>query len=220
MPNYCDARIVFRGYKDNVDEFRRILDADYNYITKEFSKQKHFYRIFDVWDIWCEQKGVLKTMEVEVECAWSIYCCMMDGPFSYYRDCIPEDADLNDENIKLHLEHSTNIMLEAERLKLEIEIVSAEPGVGFQEHYYIHDSELLLNTETKYHEYYIGDYDTKEEYERETAEEIPLSADDYLYYKENNEDIYIPYLVEIDENSKINSNKNMVNKIMCKIVKK
>ena len=235
MPNYCTAKIAIKGYKDNVDDFVKMLKADYNYGTMEFSHRKHFYRIFEVYDLDEEINGVEKTKSVEITCAWSVYCCMFDGPLSYYSDCtmMPNerttpnyymaygdryDIDKEKEFAAQHIIHSTHIMAETKRLGLFVEIISEEPGMGFQEHYVINQSTLVKNEETEFEEYYIGDNETKEDWEDDYGCKIPLSAEEYKALRDRGEDVYIPFMVEFDENSSINRNVNPAKNVMCKMV--
>ena len=48
MPNYCYAEVWVKGRKECVDEFERVLTADYNYTTNTFSHKPHLWRIFEV----------------------------------------------------------------------------------------------------------------------------------------------------------------------------
>ncbi len=235
MPNYCTAKIVIKGYKDNVDDFVKCLRADYNYGTMEFSHRKHFYRIFEVYDLDEEINGLEKTKNVEITCAWSVYSCMFDGPFTYYSDCtmMPDKGDIiksympfNDrddidkvkEYAAWHIIHSTHIMAETKRLGLFVEIISEEPGMGFQEHYVINQSVLVKNEESDFAEYYIGDNETKKDWEDDYGFEIPLSDEEYKDLRDKGEDVYVPYRVEFDENSSINKNVNPAKNVMCKVV--
>lgn len=235
MPNYCTAKIAIKGYKDNVDDFVKMLRADYNYGTMEFSHRKHFYRIFEVLDLDEEINGVEKTKIVEIECAWSVYCCMFDGPLSYYSECtmmpqknIPNyyvphggrDRDMEKEKefAAWHIIHSTHIMAETKRLGLFVEIISEEPGVGFQEHYVINQSTLVKNEESEFEEYYIGDNDTKEDWEKDCGCKIPLTAEEYKDLRAKGEDIYIPFFIELDDNCSIYKNVNPAKNVMCKVV--
>lgn len=237
MPNICIAKLVIKGYKDNVDEFCKILRADYNYGTMEFSHKKHFYRIFEVYDLDEEIHGVEKTKTVEIECAWSVSCCMFDEPMSYYDQCTgmpsyskldpyrglssindySRNIDKEKEMAAWHIIHSTHIMAETRRLGLFIEIVSEEPGMCFQEHYKINQSTLISDETTDFYEFYIGDHDTKKEWEEEYESEIPLTEEEYKKLREEGEEYYVPQYVEIDDNSSIYY-PTPVKNVMCKVV--
>lgn len=164
MPNYCDGFMYVRGYKDNVDEFVRILNADYSYFKKKpdgspdylnkewctddanFSYKPHFFRIFETQILQeVYNSGVYKCISIDLTCAWSFYCCMFNGPLSYF-------DDMEREHYGNHF--GTHILRESKRLQLEIEMWSYEPGMCFQEHYKICSGVLVkdesYNTDTIY----------------------------------------------------------------------
>ena len=81
MPNECSAVVKVSGRKDNVDEFIRIMNADYNYghyveESMEFSHTPHFFRIFVADTMDYEQDGLFVVASLDVWCAWSIASCM------------------------------------------------------------------------------------------------------------------------------------------------
>lgn len=157
MPNYCDGYMYVRGYKDNVEEFIRILNADYSYYKKKpdgspdyfnhewctdpsnFTHIPHMFRIFEA-EVTQEvyNSGVYKCVQIDLSCAWSFYCCMFKGPHTYF-DQFERDH---------YGEHfGTHILRESKRLQLEIEIWSHEPGMCFQEHYKICSGVLIKDEE-------------------------------------------------------------------------
>ena len=156
MPNYCDFKMNVRGIPANVDEFIKIIQApDYT--------QRHFYRVFEA-DIINETIDVfgLKTALIDGYCAWSVYSCMMEGPFTYYDD-VKNDSELYtmpDNDIPL----GTSLIIESKRLGLILEVYSDEPGMGFQEHIYIANGTTLCNDCIECYTYWLGDNDTYQEY--------------------------------------------------------
>jgi hypothetical protein len=160
MANICLGYINVRGYKDNVEEFIQILQADYSYCNKEnyfeyvvdrnnFSHIPHFFRIFEtniIEDVMLS--GVYRCVILDIECAWSVYCCMFNGPHSYY---------YNFQRDHLGNHFGTHILQESKRLNLEIEIWSYESGMAFQEHYKICSGILVKDEEYNFNEYYIED---------------------------------------------------------------
>lgn len=206
---------------------------------------RHFYRIFEaivVNETFLTQWE--KISEVQIECAWSVYSCMFDGRHSYYGDYaeMPDPRFYNNVNCMEyhyrdqpkyrnfalyeqykreaaeHILHSTYIRAEAARLNLQVAIKSTEPGVGFAENYYMIGSTMITDEELSYREYYLGDCDTKEQYEEEYGEEIPLTAEEYIdrkkeadYYAEN-EDYYY-----FNGSEPIYVNQPMCNRVMCKV---
>ena len=229
MPNYCTASAVVRGYRDNVDEFMRIMKADYNYHTMEFSHVPHFYRIFEVYEEEPEYYGLEKIQPFTFECAWSVYSCMFDGPMSYYNsnttinkafnNMKKSKQQIHDELISAaqHIIHSSHVVYESCRLGLYIEIISTEPGMGFSEHYLINQGIVCINEENEYREYYLRDCKTKEDYEKEYGKEIPLTEKEYKELSKYH-DCYIPDedLYYIDDDNPIYANSRMVSVEMCR----
>lgn len=145
MPNYCYANMRVRGYASNVDEFIEILKANYSYRLKKpdgttdyskyvvesgnFSHIPHFFRIFETYVAnYYDGFGLIKCVDLEIEVAWSVYCCLFSGPLTYYNQFCAEHPDNH---------FGSCIEIESKRLQLEIEIWSREPMIGFQEHYKI-----------------------------------------------------------------------------------
>ena len=161
MPNICNATINIRGYAGNVDEFIKILEANYNYISSKdnnkweankdnFSHIPHFFRVFDV--VLTDENnisGVYKCTQVYIECAWSVYVCLFNGPMTYFEDY---ERDHKGQH------YATNILRESKRLGLEIEIWSREYGMMFQEHYKICSGVLVKNEEHSYDVQYVDNY--------------------------------------------------------------
>lgn len=179
MPNICCANIVVKGYKDNVDEFTRILNSDYNYYTMKFSHTPHFFRVFnaELYDEWMD--GVIKTAYYDIECAWSVAVCMEGGPMSYY------------ENVKKEYDQFYGTTLEetARRLGLFIEIHSKEEGMQFNEFIMYNNQgtkciDLCKDTSS----YNLNDYKSRFDFINKTG--INISIDDYMYYMEEYEGYY------------------------------
>lgn len=158
MPNWCDADIYVKGRKMDVDEFINILNADYDYHNMKFSHIPHFYRIFEnnVYDR--IDNGAFSFAQSNVECAWSVYCCMFPGDCTYYNDM------MNDEE---HRKRHTNIIEASRKLNLEIEIWSAEPGMCFREHYYIKNGNVLIDEELPYYEFDVNDFNSLQDFNKE-----------------------------------------------------
>ena len=172
MPNYCFADIKVRGYKDNVDEFTRILQADYDYNTMEFTHKPHFFRIFDAHIVDEKLEGVMKTTWYSIECAWSVSCCMCNGPFSYY-----------DENKERFIKeygafYATNLQKCAQKLGLFIEIFSSEEGMEFNEYMLYNNQGMKLRDDCyNMNNYDLNDYASREDFMNKTGEYI----DEYTY---------------------------------------
>ena len=225
MPNICTAMMYVKGYKDNVDEFIKIMNADYSYTTGRFSHDRHFFRVFSTYVYDYDVNGVEAMASINFECAWSVYTCLFNGPHTYYDDtCEPITIfnrnihNINWADIIEHRRHATHILAEADRLNLKIEIYATEPGMGFAEEYKIIGKYLIQDEELPYDEYYIYDFPTKQDYEKECGE-IPISAEQYLQYKKDKIDIVGYPEINDDASPFITNDNDMVKLSMVKIVK-
>ena len=158
MPNICNANVFIKGRKDAVDKFIKILKENYNYNEGSTWKDApHFFRIFRAYDEETLQEyGMTKLTMIQIECAWSVHCCMFPGAYTYYDDFAKkieprrenESAEEYDEYIKTQhrkMKNATNIFDITRELNLMVEIVSAETeGVFFQEHYVIDSGKLIF----------------------------------------------------------------------------
>lgn len=217
MPNECSAVVKVSGRKDSVDEFIRIMNADYNYDhyveeNMSFSHNSHFFRIFFADTMDYEQDGLFVVATLDVWCAWSIACCMFDD--GYY-NTIKKECE--EHNVPFH---GTNITECAKKLQLSIEAISEEPAMCFMEHYLVNaDGEFEINDVVDMEEYYIDEYDTLAEYKAAnpndgidiaTEEEYANAKSEGCWYRKGG----IPYDFEL------NVNPPEPTKVMCTIVDK
>ena len=87
---------------------------------------------------------------------------MFDSPWSYYQN------GQTDEFAKLKKDHAITIPLAAKELGLKVEIFSSEPGCCFAEHILVDENgETVIDECFDYEELYLGDYETKEEAEKD-----------------------------------------------------
>ena len=204
MPNICTGFMNVRGRSDCVDEFIKILQADYSYYKdrenkdyswcadpKNFSHIPHFFRVFDAYlmDDPVYHGAIYKGVSISFELAWSVYSCMFPGPFTYYND-------FQEDHPNEHF--GSNILIESKRLGLEIEVWSYEPGMAFQEHYKICSGILVKNEEFNFNGIWLEDYNNYNEFKKE-YNNIPLTeqqfnerikAEDYWYeYGLQDEDV-------------------------------
>lgn len=227
MPNLCYAEVRVKGRKDCVDEFEKVLTADYDYITNTFSHKPHLWRIFEVNCLDYIQTGLFVCAKYWIECAWSVSSCMMNGPCTYYNSSQEQSLHDMTEQRKLQLLYSnkpprinygTNIVDLSKVLNLEIEIISEECGIGFMEHYKISHGQVILDDCIDMTEHFIGDYNTLKEYKNEWPDSgIDLTEEQFQKLKNQGEDFYrqggIPYDFDMSEKP------NYITKIeMCKII--
>ena len=170
MPNYCDYSMRVQGKPEAVDEFVKIMQADYEYDNDgNCNVDRHLWRVFEAYvdDSWM-LKGI-KTVSLSGYCAWSVHSCMCDGQFTY-------QSQRPNGN-------GTTLQAESERLQLAIEVYSSEPGCCFMEHFVFVNGEEKENECVEWQEFYTGDYDSVEEFNAEygtnfTQEEF--ESDEYI----------------------------------------
>lgn len=141
MPNYCNYYMQVRGDKEELEDFIKTMQSNYNYQTMEFDHIKHMGgRVFEAKPD-CEitkelgYYGNMYNVSISGDCAWSVACCMLPGPFSYYNDLKKSYGEQS---------RSTTLLEESKHLK-SIEVFSDEPGMGFQEHYFVQDGQMVLD---------------------------------------------------------------------------
>lgn len=215
MPNWCFSRLSVIGRKECVDELVNILNAKYNYTKEEFSHIPHMFRCFlESYDI-IDTYGLLVHADIFVNCAWSVYSCMFNGPGTYYDDYIT-DRKRNKYGF------ATNILEISKNLGLWIEIWSEEEGFCFEEHYIINQGILIKDEEYNIGiTHFIGEYnnyhDYKEDYEKDAIPEEKFN-------KLMSENVYsfIPDYKEWEYDKKFNNVKPnyMFYKVMFKKVDK
>ena len=181
MSNWTFTRISVVGRKECVNEFIKVLNANYDYYYYNFD---HKFHVFKTWVQSYDHEiyGQIMQADIYVECAWSVYVCMFKGPNTYYNDRVGlyNRAVSIDELSKIY--------------GLNIEIWSEESGMCFQEHYYIINGNIIINEEfsSKHGYIYIDD----------------INYDEYInIYKDCN---MKPKLTESEFNKLKNSDSNYI----------
>lgn len=148
MANHCDFDMLIVGdKKENVEEFVKYLNADFDYnedgVSKTTKADHHFFRIFETTEGDEEEReDGTYTIQIGGCCAWSISSCMMDGGYTYYEQWM--------ERLKENPELATTfkgitLAKACEKLNLTVEIFSADAGCGFMEHIICDKGEVTLN---------------------------------------------------------------------------
>lgn len=207
MPNWCYARISVTGRTENVEEFIKVLDSHYNYNTYEFTHKFHVYRTW-LQDYDCEKYGLIMQADIYIECAWSVYVCMFDGPSSYYK------SNLGGYNRAVTLEQLSKIY------GLYIEVWSEEYGMMFEEHYKIINGKIVIEEEIDIGDsQFLGcDY---EDYKDMYGDDAVLSESQYNeYYKYTN--VYAPSYQEWEFGGNYIDPKpnHLVTMNMCNLIEK
>lgn len=104
------------GSEKDVLKLHDLLTADYNYRTGEFTHDRHFFRIFDVWVV---ESGITSGGSyyqiLGGSCAWSAGACLLaDGYYGRLKGSYGEAF------------RGTNLELETKRLGLDIEVFAME----------------------------------------------------------------------------------------------
>ena len=169
MANYCDYRLAVAGRRANVDEFVRVMQNNYD--------KEHMFRVFEAAPYDAYDYGMYRKIYVEGYCAWSVYCCMLPGPYSYYNQWLEEKDNTkwyNKENNNLG--KGTTLLELSQRLSLVIEVYSTEPGMCFCELYKIVHGKLVTDLEGWYQELWIGEPGDYKDY-NEWAEDVGYNPD-------------------------------------------
>ena len=176
MPNYCNYRMKIAGRRDNVNAFIQIMKND--------CSKPHLYRIFEADLEYTEDYGLWRKAYVSGYCAWSVYCCMFPGPTTYYGD------DMDSERRKTYYEPDnyvidTNIINEAKRLALTIEIYSEEPGLCFQEWYRVVCGEWTIDETGEFSEWWLDEWATYQQMQADLGKgcEIPFDEEEFKQAK-------------------------------------
>ena len=201
MPNICNANIYIKGRKDCVDKFIQVLRENYNYgDDSDWKDAKHFFRIFEVHsDDVLQSNAMIKTMSIQIECAWSVYSCMFPGHLTYYNDFAqrieprregqsPEDYDKYIQSQIRRQQNATNVYDLTRELNLLVEIVSEETeGLFFQEHYVIDAGKLILDEQFNIVDLWPSDYDEYLKCKEKYNLDLNINNDDELQdYLDNN----------------------------------
>ena len=214
MPNYCDFDIHVVGYKDNVDELIRIMQND-------STDYKHFCRIFDCDVIDPKVYGVVKSVHLIGDCAWSTYLCLFPGLATYFSNLKENPNQFYEGNE--WAKFVTNIVDECRRLNLSIDIHSFEPGMEFLEHYVLHNGNILIDHTDDYKDIYIDEYNTydemKEDYCISDDNKMPISREEFNDAKATRNDSIESYTYSFP-NIVAFPPKHLCNKVMYEVVKK
>lgn len=170
MSNICNYEMKVVGKKENIEEFIKIIQCDYDYTNMDFDYKKHIGgRVFDAdpTDIEKREDGKYEVF-IYGSCAWSVSSCMFDGKFSYYLKFLEAYKDKC---------RSTTITKESKNLELDIEIYSTEPGGCFAEHFIVSNGEIKEQATYDYEEFYFDEYENKADAEKEL--EISLTDDEW-----------------------------------------
>ena len=162
MANICSFSMMVRGEHENIEKFYNAMSQNGNIYMGRGAEAEIKYN-----DENCAQ--------IDGWCKWSVQSAMIDNAISMRTE--PNIWAFSTRE-KEELEFIT--LLEAtERWNLVMEVYSEEPGCEFQEHYVFDNGTILCDECVEYHEYWICEYDTKEEAEEELG--ITITDDEWKY---------------------------------------
>lgn len=181
MSNLCFWSMLIKGEQKNVEEFITVLKAEYDYVENKFTGDRHMYCLFDIDD---ESDGMcviddndLYTVHVYGSCTKSCNMCMLESENSYYT------MHLNDNRSR-----QTSLIRESKLLNLKIELFSESESDDYQEHIIVDNGEIVVNESDDVDIYYVEDYDTKEDAEKDLDVEFTdeewdnrEDRDNYIY---------------------------------------
>lgn len=157
MANDCLFNLRAVGKKKDVKKLINVFDADFDEKTGEIPLHLHRIFYFDIENSDMDEFNSYEDDDVinidfVGSCAWSVYCCMFDGEFTYQKDDKTGTG--------------TTIDRLSKDLNLDIEIFSEEIGMCFCEHFLIKHGEIIINDCKDFESVYIEEYNTYEEFRK------------------------------------------------------
>lgn len=154
------------GLKKNIEEFIKIITADYDYTNNKFSFDRHFWRVFEAYVLEIDEEldGNQPTeCFIDGYCAWSVSTC-------FFQEGYQNTFGKKETN------KGTDIETESKRLNLTIEIKSLEIGCAFTEHYLIENGKLLIDKcdDFDYSKFYDDEDNLRDELSSEYHELVTI----------------------------------------------
>lgn len=165
MANDCYYEMKVTGTKKSLDEFVRIIKCDYDYNSRTFTADKHFYRVFEaeVDDYVKQPNSPFYSVIITGFCAWSIMSCMREEGYYYTWH-------------KTHkASRDTTLRQVSKQLHLAIDAFSSEPGCCFQEHVKYLNGKCLVDDCVDYYSVCIEDEKDLEEFNKSINGEYTMA---------------------------------------------
>ena len=84
------------------------------------------------------------------------------------------------------VDYSLTLPQACQKLSVEAELFSNEPGMCFSEHYHISpEGEILTEDEAEYIELYIEEYESYEDYAKSFDDGCPVTKEEFMSAKAN-----------------------------------
>lgn len=162
MANICNFSMLVVGKHEDIEKFYDAMSQNGNIYMGRGAEAEIEYE--DDYD----EEGTDRA-QIDGWCKWSVQSALIDNAISM-RDN-PDGWYWGDGADTSKLEFIT--LLEAtKKWNLIIEVFSEESGCGFQEHYVFDKGTVLCDECIDYYEYWLDNYETKEEAEEELEIEI------------------------------------------------
>lgn len=161
MANICSFSMYVRGKSEDIQSFYDAMRQNGNiYMGRGADAQ-----------LIMEDDGYAR---IEGWCKWSIKSALIDNAVSMRTN--PGMWWFGDNVDASKIEFVT-LDEACEKWNLDMEVYSEEPGCCFQEHYMFIDGYMVLEECVDYYEYYIEEFETKDEAESEL--EITLTKEEW-----------------------------------------
>ena len=168
MANMCSFSMLVVGKHEDIEKFYDAMSQEGNIYMGRGAEAEIEYE-----DDYDEGKD---RAQIDGWCKWSVQSALTDNAISM-RDN-PDMWGWDEGTDTSKLEFIT--LLEAtKKWNLVMEVFSEEPGCEFQEHYIFDNGTVLVDECVEYQEYWICEYDTKEEAEEELG--IEITDDEWKY---------------------------------------
>lgn len=157
MANICSFSMKVRGEHDNIEKFYNAMMQNGNVYMGRGADAEINYNDED------------DTAHIDGGCKWSIVSAMVDNAISMRSN--PDRWWWGDSVDYKSLEFIT-LWEACKRWNIDMEVYSEESGCCFQEHFVVVNGDLICEECVEWNEYWIDDYETKEEAEDELGIEI------------------------------------------------
>lgn len=154
MANICSFSMYVKGNRDDIEKFYNAMSQNGTIYMGRGADAEIKYDDDEAFiDGWCK---------------WSIQSAMIDNAISMRTN--PDMWHFGNTDVGT-LEFIT-LVEASKRWNLVIEVYSEEPGCCFQEHYIITNGRFVCNECVEFNEYFLYDYETKEEAEKDLGIKI------------------------------------------------
>ena len=151
MANICSFEMCVKGEHNNIESFYNAMSQNGNiFMGRGAEAEISFY-----------DNG--NTAFISGWCKWSVQSAMIDNAVSMRTN--PGQWYWGDDTDPSNLEFIT-LWEACERWNLAMEVYSEESGCCFQEHYMYDDGQITCDC-VEWNQYYMEDFDTKEDAEQE-----------------------------------------------------